>query len=50
MWFSPGTKAATPTMANAASMHVPDLRAAFASVRPAVLDGLAAAAWSAAAK
>ena len=44
IWFSPGVKDATPTMASAASMHVPDLRAAFASVRPGVLTGLAATA------
>jgi hypothetical protein len=32
-----------PTMTNATSMHTPDLRAAFASVRMGELGGLAAA-------
>lgn len=48
MWFSPGTKAVTPTTANAASMHTPDRRAAFASVRAGVLTGPAAAGRTAA--
>ena len=42
MWFSPWVKDATPTTANAMSMHTPDLRAAFASVRAGVLTGPAA--------
>jgi hypothetical protein len=40
--------ARTPTMTNATSMHTPDLRAAFASVRMGELDGLAAASPTAA--
>ena len=40
--FSPWVRDATPTMTNAASMHAPDLRAAFASVRAGVLTGPAA--------